>query len=96
MGLNLNLIIFILLGTPNPRVDDYDTLAAEDEFLECPINKNVEDMKYEGECFNNKAKKKIDSKSPCNLGSYLDVTLMPYDGRWHYILNRLSVTSFSQ
>ena len=63
MGLNLNLIIFILLGTPNPRVDDYVTLAAEDEFLECPINKNVENMKYEGECFNNKAKKKIDSKN---------------------------------
>ena len=91
----MNLIIFILLGIPNPRANDYVTLAAEDDFLECPTNKNVEDMKYEGECFNNKAKKKIDSKNPCNLASHLDVTLMPYDGRWRYILNRLSVTSFS-
>ena len=57
------IIVFILLGIPNPRTDDYVTLAAEDEFLECPTNKNVEDMKYEGECFNNKAKKKIDSKN---------------------------------
>ena len=56
----MNLIIFIVLGIPNPRADDHVTLAAEDEFLECPTNKNVEDMKYEGECFNNKAKKKID------------------------------------
>ena len=70
MGLNLNVIIFILLGIPNPRADDYVTLAAADEFLECPTNKNVEDMKYEVECFNNKAKKKIDSKNPCNLASY--------------------------
>jgi hypothetical protein len=68
--LDLNLIIFILLGVPNPRADDYVNFAAEDEFLECPINKNVEDRKYDGECFNNKAKKKIDSKNPCNLASY--------------------------
>ena len=61
--MGLNLIIFILLGIPNPRADDYVTSAAADEFLECPANKNVEDMKYEGECFNNKAKKKIDSKN---------------------------------
>ena len=70
MGLNLNLIIFILLGTPNPRADNYVNFAAEDEFLECPTNKNVEDMKYEGECFNNKAKKKIDSKNAFKLASY--------------------------
>ena len=72
-NIKVYLIIFIVLGIPNPRADDYVTLAAKDEFLECPINKNVEDMKYEGECFNNKAKKKIDSKNPCNLASYSEI-----------------------
>ena len=61
---------FILSAILIPRADNPVNFASEDEFLECPTNKNVEDMKYEGECFNNKAKKKIDSENPFNLASY--------------------------